>query len=250
MGSLKGDKLDKVRRMLDHASQVKTPQEFEKISRLLTSQEFGELINELDDKRRADLLVLSCRFGQMGAFNAALAGKKYESSFLKSAGARAFKIAMDKSDLKPIKALLQAGFGIDWALDVKGTAPLHYACQLNDKKLVRFLMDNQARVEQEDRKKNRPLHHAILYSCNEILMSLLEAGANPLAQTRQKKTPEDLAQDRARWALDKDNQQRLLTRAKSMQAFAQARELRKEIERPFSCGKTKPPKRSGKAKAL
>ena len=91
-----------------------------------------------------------------------------------------------------VTRLLEAGASAN-ATAKQGFSALHFAVQSGARDSVAALLKGGASANVwEVRKKHTPLHLAALKGQAEIVRILLQSGANPLAKTKQGKTPFDL----------------------------------------------------------
>ena len=93
-----------------------------------------------------------------------------------------------------MKNILDQGLQDINAQDQNGRTVLNFVTFLNrDPKIVQFLIDNKAKVNEPDLFNVTPLHNAIQKEETEIVQILLQAGADLYAKNDQGVTPIDLA---------------------------------------------------------
>ena len=85
--------------------------------------------------------------------------------------------------------------GID--IDPKGyeRRPIHAATISGSMDIVKFLIENGANVNIQNRYGDTALHFAVHHNRSFILSELLKANANPLVKNNVMKTPIDIAKD-------------------------------------------------------
>lgn len=100
--------------------------------------------------------------------------------------------------LKLIPRIL-SGEGVDVQTDPN--AAIHYACMLGSRDLIRWLVENGAKVNRQGRDGNTPLHCAAQHGDLETVRYLLENGADPGIVNRSGETPADSVGDNNREAI-------------------------------------------------
>ena len=113
---------------------------------------------------------------------------------------KALRKAVQKNDQKSVNDILQnSDMDIDTPLNKKGQAALSLAVQHPE--MVKFLLENEAIVDIQDRDEETPLWQASKMGNNESVELLIEAGANvnlaaheeaPILVSIQNKTPDVL----------------------------------------------------------
>ena len=95
--------------------------------------------------------------------------------------------------------LIEAGACID-TRDSTGFTALHHAVTAGSDSIVELLVKNGANLEAKNDNGETPLHRAVLSSkkgtFTDLIVHLLEAGADPRVKTRKGHTPYDLAKER------------------------------------------------------
>lgn len=74
-----------------------------------------------------------------------------------------------------------------------GWAPLHYAASGGNEAVIRFLLDQNAFVDAESPNRTTPLMMAARYGSEEVVLMLLEAGADARLRNDQQMTAADFA---------------------------------------------------------
>ncbi|MBD0865769.1 MAG: ankyrin repeat domain-containing protein, partial [Rhodobacteraceae bacterium] len=73
--------------------------------------------------------------------------------------------------------------------------PLHRAARWSNPEMVMALLNAGAEIEAHNEDGDTPLHRAARWSNPEMVMALLNAGADPGARNRAGKQPADLAKN-------------------------------------------------------
>lgn len=92
-----------------------------------------------------------------------------------------------------------SGEGVDFQTDPN--AAIHYACMLGSRDLIRWLVENGAKVNRQGYYGNTPLHCAAQHGDLETVRYLLENGADPGIVNRSGETPADSVGDNNREAI-------------------------------------------------
>ena len=92
-----------------------------------------------------------------------------------------------------------SGEGVDFQTDPN--AAIHYACMLGSRDLIRWLVENGAKVNRQGRDGNTPLHCAAQHGDLETVRYLLENGADPGIVNTSGETPADSVGDNNREAI-------------------------------------------------
>lgn len=86
--------------------------------------------------------------------------------------------AIKRNDIEKVKELILAGFDVNTKDFYWGTIPLHHAvCANANIEIVKFLLDNGAEVNAQNKYKSTPLHWAASFSNKYIVKLLLDNGA-------------------------------------------------------------------------
>jgi len=82
-------------------------------------------------------------------------------------------------DAKTIMDKVNKGFDVNAVRSSDGYTLLHYAAEIGDAKLVKFLIDKGSEINATMKRGNTPLSTAIGFSKNEAIKAFLEAGVDP-----------------------------------------------------------------------
>jgi hypothetical protein len=91
------------------------------------------------------------------------------------------------------KKFRQLGISVDCFEDGNGFTPLHYAVSKNNKELTKWLIAENALVDNAPNNVWTPLNYACLEQFNNQIYQLLDAGANPNLRTVEKVSSLDIA---------------------------------------------------------
>ncbi len=105
-------------------------------------------------------------------------------------GETALMIAALKGDLAVCEALLARGAPVDHP----GWTPLHYAASGSSLPALRLLLAHGARVDARAPNGRTPLMMAVLHASEEVVDTLLAAGADRAARDRNDSTAADIAE--------------------------------------------------------
>ncbi len=92
-------------------------------------------------------------------------------------------------NLAQMQKLIERGVDKDTSSDTYHWTSLHLAAQYNHKKIVQFLIDNQANLNARDIKMHTPLHSAANHGHTEICKMLLKCNAKLNAKDIDKRSP-------------------------------------------------------------
>jgi ankyrin repeat protein len=87
-------------------------------------------------------------------------------------------LAIRHSDVKMVEALAELGADMNGVM-VKGFKPVHLICRMDTKDILQFLVDNGADVNAEAEFGVEPLLEALQLYDVEMILCLLQCGANP-----------------------------------------------------------------------
>ncbi len=115
---------------------------------------------------------------------------KFEKSALQ--GMNIFSLALNGGELSIIQELMDQGFDVNHVASDYGHTPLHLASKHCKAPIVDLLIEKKAYVNAVNKKNETALHWASKRKCFGTVVSLIEAGANPLVKTEKGKLAKDL----------------------------------------------------------
>jgi ankyrin repeat protein len=98
-----------------------------------------------------------------------------------------FKAVYQAAGLKPFRQP-----GLVRMTTAENGSPLHWACVMEERTLIRMLLKDGANINPADEKGYTPLHRAVQVHASEIITILLRANADPAVKA-QGKGPAELA---------------------------------------------------------
>ena len=108
-------------------------------------------------------------------------------------GANIFSLAVKGGESRIIKELLNKGFDVNHVTSEYGSSPLHIASNSCNSKVVDLLIENKAYLNSVDKYNETALHKASHRGCFAAVVSLIEAGINPMVKSKQGKLAKDYA---------------------------------------------------------
>jgi ankyrin repeat protein len=157
------------------------------------------------------LLHLLAKNGQLEALNLVLEQQEIEVDVIDNIKRTPLHLAVEHRHLGVVRALVESGANVN-AIDRKGHTPIHV---LNDGKnkrsvileavtdcvcgkdkpedIIRFLAENGANVDFQDRNGSAVLHHAAQSGHAGIAKTLVKTGADVNARNKKGDTPIDVA---------------------------------------------------------
>jgi len=145
------------------------------------------------DETGQPALMLAFNMESYRAMEALLASPDIKAELRNSRGESLLMLAAIKGDHRLAKWLIDGGADVNKT----GWTPLHYACSGTSPQqleMARLLLENAAYIDAESPNGSTPLMMAAMYGTTDVLLLLLEEGADATLRNQQGLTAIDFAQ--------------------------------------------------------